>query len=683
MNSSIRRDFHSNIASLLLNDIQYLKSTYYYFIGKVETWGSSDIVPNGDVDSSQYQDSLIRNNTLFFKKISQNDVTLACPRYDWATGTVIPQWDHTIPLDGIGYYVMTDENNVYVCLDNNALAVSTQKPTGTSFYPFRTSDGYLWKFMYTIPSFKRRRFISINYIPVQKAITDSFYSKGSIDEVTITNPGSGYSDALLTTITVTGATVGSGATGTITVNGSGQITAVTVTNGGSGYTKGVRVSVTTSSGVGAVLTPVITSGVVTSVTITSAGVGYTGANSLVFSVGGFTAIPILSRQTGSIVDTLITNAGIGYAVAPTLTVHTPSTGTGAYTGHSTALLEAIIDNGSVQRILIRDPGINYPSDTATSIVVQGDGTGAVFSPIIVNGELIDVVIENPGSGYTSAILTVVGNGTGAKLVPVVGSSDFTSTQSVIEQTTVPGAIYSMLVRSGGVDYTNQATLSITGDGTGATGTLTISNGVITKINVTNFGSGYTYANLTVVDPARSDPLNNKPKLDAYAVLPPLNGHGYDAVSELGGNTIAFSSSIRVNQELNLFNQDYRQYGIVKDPRSLLTGKFYTSDNDINVYSVKFDTVSGLLLDEILTGNNITFRVIYINGNTVYLQPLTSKLISPIGQLSASGSRVYTCSQTYTTPIVDKYSGTLLYVSNENPFSFTENQGILIKTYLKF
>ena len=53
-------------------------------------------------------------------------------------------------LENTDSCVMTDEFYVYQCLHNNNGAASTVKPTGTSPNPFKTSDGYIWKLLYTL-----------------------------------------------------------------------------------------------------------------------------------------------------------------------------------------------------------------------------------------------------------------------------------------------------------------------------------------------------------------------------------------------------------------------------------------------------------------------------------------------------------------------------------------------------
>lgn len=682
MSNSIRSDFHTDLATTVLHDIQYRRSGYYYFLGKTESWGTSDLPPDQMQLDSDYENSLIRSNALYIKKLSPNDVSLVIDRRDWVSGTVYTKWDHTKNITTEPFYCMTDENNVYKCLDNKGGSASTVKPTGKSFYTFRTSDGYLWKYMYTVPSFKRSRFSSLSYIPVQTSLSDSFYNKGSIDAVIVENQGAGYGDVQLTTVNVTGATTGAGATGHLVVNGTGTITSVVVDNGGSGYTAGVRITVTSGTGTGAVLTPVIVGGVVTSVTVTAGGSGYSAANPVSFTVGGAQVVPDVSRVTGAITNVRIVDPGIGYSSTVTLTVVAAS-GTGAY-GHSTAILKGIVYQGKIQRVTIEDPGVNYPADTATTILVQGDGEGAVFTPVVQDGKIVDVIVENSGVGYTSAILTVIGSGSGAQLTGIVSASDFQSDQATVEQLAEVGRIFAIEVSSGGGYYTSTTVVTVTGDGTGCTATAIVSNGSVVAIRVDNFGSGYTYASVTISDPNRNY-YNNDQTATAYAIFAPTGGHGKDAVTELRGRTLAINMSLRSDPVVNSLSQDFRQYGLLKNPSEILTGKTFTGSYNLIAYTVRFNTTAGLVKDEILLFNNTKFRVADIDSNIVTLQQLGTTNVQPLGNFVAESdqARTYTGNLITGYPTVNKYSGRMLYASNENPFSFTEDQGITIKTFLKF
>lgn len=71
----------------------------------------------------------------------------------------------------------------------------------------------------------------------------------------------------------------------------------------------------------------------------------------------------------------------------------------------------------IESVSILTAGSNYTK--TPTITVDGDGVGASLRAIIVNGKLKSVVVDNPGTGYTTALLTVspaVGDvGSGATL----------------------------------------------------------------------------------------------------------------------------------------------------------------------------------------------------------------------------------------------------------------------------
>jgi hypothetical protein len=101
-------------------------------------------------------------------------------------------------LEDCNFYVLTEDYNVYKCLDNNNNAESVNKPLGTSVSPITTDDGYVWKFMYTVPINLRSKFLSEDQMPVISALTNQFYSNGAMDTIIINNKGSDYTTASIT-----------------------------------------------------------------------------------------------------------------------------------------------------------------------------------------------------------------------------------------------------------------------------------------------------------------------------------------------------------------------------------------------------------------------------------------------------------------------------------------------------
>ena len=65
------------------------------------------------------------------------------------------------------FYVVTSDYNVYKVISNNNGAQSTVMPTGTSTNILTTTDGYKWKFMYSISASDVIKFVTSDFIPVK------------------------------------------------------------------------------------------------------------------------------------------------------------------------------------------------------------------------------------------------------------------------------------------------------------------------------------------------------------------------------------------------------------------------------------------------------------------------------------------------------------------------------------
>jgi len=73
----------------------------------------------------------------------------------------------------------------------------------------------------------------------------------------------------------------------------------------------------------------------------------------------------------------------------------------------------------LENVVVNDGGQDF---TTAQIVVGGDGTGAVVTPVIQNGSIVDAVIVTAGHSYTEITLTVTGDGTGATLTGEIDTS---------------------------------------------------------------------------------------------------------------------------------------------------------------------------------------------------------------------------------------------------------------------
>jgi len=189
---------------------------YYIGIGRSEGWdSSSDAVIPDPTDTP----SKIRLAYAGLQSIKKHEgCTFVVPRKNWSSGSIYEPYDDdysAIPTRG--YYVLTEDNNVYIVLqkgkNSNGVEVeSTIKPTGQGTEPFATADGYVWKFLYAVSGTKANSFLTSNFMPIQKeirsgtgaAVTDGTREKqfqiqeaavaGSIASIDVTSGGAGYSN---------------------------------------------------------------------------------------------------------------------------------------------------------------------------------------------------------------------------------------------------------------------------------------------------------------------------------------------------------------------------------------------------------------------------------------------------------------------------------------------------------
>jgi len=227
----------------------------------------SDVAPLTPADSIQ-EEFYTFDDLLAAKKVTSTDISFAIPRRNWTTGTTYDYYRHdygnritgttttqtansgATSLWDATYYVVTDEYNVYKCIDNGGNSASTIKPTGTLSTIITTGDDYKWKYMYTLSASQQVNFLSTDFMAVATNSTVSSAAvDGAINNIKIKTPGSGGTNGTHASVPIRGD--GSSGVCSVTIAG-GAVTAVTVTAAGSGYTYGyVRVADINTAGGGA------------------------------------------------------------------------------------------------------------------------------------------------------------------------------------------------------------------------------------------------------------------------------------------------------------------------------------------------------------------------------------------------------------------------------------------------
>jgi len=213
-------------------------------------------------DSFQHE-SLYWDSMLFLKKVQENDVTRVIPRIDWQSGTTYDMYKNTYDGDylspvsssttlyGSNYYVMNSEYRVYLCINNGANPNSTgeksiYEPKFVDDAPRAAgTDGYVWKYLYTISPADVVKFATSKYLPLPRKWGDASTLSvknaavaGEIQTIIIKQYGSGYTIDGSSTNTISNVPIegdGVGGKASVKIIG-GAIAEVEVTQGGTGYT---------------------------------------------------------------------------------------------------------------------------------------------------------------------------------------------------------------------------------------------------------------------------------------------------------------------------------------------------------------------------------------------------------------------------------------------------------------
>jgi hypothetical protein len=195
-----------DVVNNFINSVKDKRNSYYVFVGKTSPWLNSDggindlavIDANNSITQTQHD---IYQNMNFAKRLTENDIIFMAKRNTWVAGKIYDRYDNNHPdLQNKSIYVITDTNDVYKCIHNGYSPKttdglpSTVKPTiKQTSGNFQTSDGYIWKYLFTCEASAYTNFATSNYIPVtpnNDVIANAI--PGTIDNIVIKNDGENY-----------------------------------------------------------------------------------------------------------------------------------------------------------------------------------------------------------------------------------------------------------------------------------------------------------------------------------------------------------------------------------------------------------------------------------------------------------------------------------------------------------
>jgi len=309
----------------------------YAILGNSTAW-ENEPTPSEVIDNEQTLQYETHRRFIGGKKIDTGSVSHVATRYDWSSGVVYSMYrDTDRDIYDRAFFVFTDEYNVYKCLYNNKGSASLIKPTGFSTSPFTTSDGYTWKYMYTISLGEADKFLTSVHIPVKtisnpdtspeqtrQAAVQTASTNGAIEVIETSEFGSGYKQ-------VVDGVVETGGRRSLRVTGA-DVSSI------QGYYNGSSVYISSGTGVGQLRRIIKWSGSSKTLTVNSAFATTPNTDSrvvispsvtIVGDGSGAQAYSKVNVSTGAIANVSVINVGTDYTRARAIITSNSIHGVGA------------------------------------------------------------------------------------------------------------------------------------------------------------------------------------------------------------------------------------------------------------------------------------------------------------------------------------------------------------------
>jgi len=177
MAAIISGNFRSLNAAAFVDEVKGDRSNIYIGLGKSSPWGGTTTANTSDTNAPAPTDTLdaineARQQMIGMKLVTDQDISHVIPRYDWVAGAEFVAWDSTDPaIFDKAFYCLTSDFKVYKCIVAPISGGVSDVPTHVDANITATSDGYHWKYMYTILASDSEKFLTNSYLPV-KTLTE-------------------------------------------------------------------------------------------------------------------------------------------------------------------------------------------------------------------------------------------------------------------------------------------------------------------------------------------------------------------------------------------------------------------------------------------------------------------------------------------------------------------------------
>lgn len=325
-------------------------------------------------------------------------------------------------------------------------------------------------------------------------------------------------------------------------------------------------------------------------------------------------------------------------------------------------------------------------------IANANGAVSTSEPTSVNPEIVSIT----GDGYYWKYMYTLNDSEKLRFltddyIPVKTIAlDDGSQQWQVQNNAIEGSIESILLTNGGSGYMNvsNVVLTVSGDGSGATATVTLntSSNSVNSITITEAGSGYSYASVSITDRGAEGS-----GATARAIISPPGGHGKDPLYELGGRNILINGRLRYDEEGKFpVTNEVRQVSLLVSPKIFGTANVMSNTAFLQAQTITLVGSGEYVADELvyqgasLDASTYSARVANWDSSNNKMT-----VINSTGDISAAVSLVGANSLVTRTVsgVVERelknYSGKIVYVDNLEPITRSQDQIEEFRILVKF
>jgi hypothetical protein len=319
-------------------------------------------------------------------------------------------------------------------------------------------------------------------------------------------------------------------------------------------------------------------------------------------------------------------------------------------------------NGSIETISVVTPGSGYKFNSGT--IFSANTSTAVLGPSA----------EGTNDVYNGSTIYLA-SGTGAGQIRTINNYDGAAKRITVSSVFSPAP-------DATTTYIVGPKVNVTGDGTGLAAYANVASGVLRYITVTNKGSNYSFANVSITA--------NSTNGSGGVVSPnisPKGGHGRDIVNELYAHNLILNIKTSGTESNTFFtSNDFRTMGLILDPILLANGAVASGTSYRMTKRIVVTSPSGTpAADEKFTGGVSGAKAFFVeranttvlfftgySGNFTNGETITGATSGATAVVSSTGE-----------PQIKPYTGKVIYFENRAPIARSTDQAEDIKFIVRF